>query len=115
MKQSKLDSFMEAVVNVIIGLIVSTIANHFLLPAVLGVQMSFTQNIVIGSAFTVISIVRSYALRRAFNGRSVWTALKSAFSGSKIRCWLGIHDYRWFAAHNYRWVQCRCGAVPPRL
>ncbi len=75
MKQSKLDSFMEAIVNVIVGLIVSTIASHFLLPAVLGVSMSFGQNILIGVAFTIISIVRSYALRRLFNGRSIWTTI----------------------------------------
>ena len=76
MSQSRLDSFMEAVTNVIIGLVVSTIANHFLLPAVLGVHMSFTQNIIIGAAFTVISIARSYVIRRAFNGKSVWAAIK---------------------------------------
>jgi uncharacterized membrane-anchored protein len=76
MNQSKLDSFMEALTNVIVGLIVSTIANHFLLPAVLGVEMSFVQNIVIGAAFTIISIMRSYLLRRAFNGKSVWAAIR---------------------------------------
>lgn len=76
MNQSKLDSFMEALVNVIIGLVVSTIANYFLIPAILGVQMSLTQNLVIGIAFTVISIARSYLIRRAFNGRSVWAAIR---------------------------------------
>lgn len=78
--QSKTDSFMEALMNVIVGLIVSTIANHFLLPAVLRVHMSLTQNIIIGLAFTVISIARSYLLRRMFNGKSVWAAIKSAAS-----------------------------------
>jgi hypothetical protein len=76
MKQSKIDSFMESVVNIIIGLVVSTIANYFVLPGVLGVQMSLTQNLLIGSIFTAISLVRSYAIRRAFNGRSVWQAIR---------------------------------------
>jgi hypothetical protein len=77
MNQSRIDSLMESVVNIIIGLIVSTIANWAILPAVLGVSMSLGQNLLIGSAFTVISLVRSYVIRRAFNGRSVWGALKA--------------------------------------
>jgi uncharacterized membrane protein YraQ (UPF0718 family) len=67
---------MEAVVNVAIGVVISTVANHLLLPAVLGVTMTLGQNLVIGVAFTVISIARSYTLRRLFNGRSAWMWLK---------------------------------------
>jgi uncharacterized membrane protein YraQ (UPF0718 family) len=76
MNQSKIDSFMEALTNTLIGLLISTIANFFVIPAVLGVTMSHTQNIVLALIFTVISIARSYVLRRAFNGKSVWTAIK---------------------------------------
>ena len=105
MKQSKLDSFMEALVNVVIGLIVSTIANHFLLPAVLGVQMSIAQNIVIGLAFTVISIMRSYVLRRLFNGRSVWVAVSSGVR----RLWcFWRHRSHSYTNHGYN-VRCHCG------
>lgn len=68
---------MEAMVNVIIGLVISTIANHIILPATLGVTPTLAQNIVIGVAFTVISLVRSYTLRRLFNGRSAWAWIKS--------------------------------------
>jgi hypothetical protein len=67
---------MEAVVNVVIGLIISTIANHFVFVTVLGIPLPLLTNIGIGLFFTVISIARSYALRRAFNGRSVWVAMK---------------------------------------
>ena len=74
--QSRTDSLMEAIVNIIVGLIVSTIANHWVLPAVLHVQMSLGQNILIGVIFTVISLVRSYSLRRLFNGKSVWQAIR---------------------------------------
>lgn len=74
--QSRVDSLMEAAVNIVIGLVVSTLANHWLLPAILHVSMSLGQNVLIGLAFTIISLARSYALRRAFNGRSVWQALK---------------------------------------
>jgi hypothetical protein len=80
MKQSRADSLMEAAVNVTIGLVISTIANHIILPIALGVTPTLTQNILIGVAFTVISLIRSYALRRAFNGRSVWQAIKEQFN-----------------------------------
>jgi hypothetical protein len=74
--QSRMDSLMESMVNIIIGLIISTIANWLILPAVLGVSMTLSQNVLIGLAFTAISLVRSYVIRRAFNGRSVWAAIK---------------------------------------
>lgn len=77
--QSRIDSFMEALLNTLIGLLVSTIANFFVIPAVLGVTMTHTQNIVLALIFTVISIARSYLLRRAFNGRSAWEAVKGRF------------------------------------
>lgn len=77
MSQSRTDSFMEALVNIAIGLVISTIANHFVLPNVLHVHMSLGQNVLISAIFTVISLVRSYAIRRAFNGKSVWAAIKT--------------------------------------
>jgi hypothetical protein len=78
--QSRTDSFMEAMVNVVIGLVISTIANHIILPLTLGVTPTLGQNVVIGAAFTVISLIRSYAIRRAFNGKSPWHALKAQFA-----------------------------------
>ncbi len=75
MKQSRIDSFMESLVNIVIGLTISTLGNWIILPAVLGVHLSTTQNIQIAGFFTVISVIRQYAIRRAFNGRSVWMAL----------------------------------------
>lgn len=77
--QSRVDSFMEAVTNTAIGLVVSTAANFFVIPAVLGVHMTHGQNLALAAIFTVISIVRSYVLRRLFNGRSVWQALREAY------------------------------------
>lgn len=84
--QSRLDSIMESLVNVVIGLIVSTIANHWVLPAILGVSMSLKQNIAISLVFTAISIARSYLLRRAFNGRSVWQSLKALLPNPRCHC-----------------------------
>lgn len=78
--QSRMDSLMEALTNVVVGLFVSTIANHFILPATLGVTPSLGQNVAIGIAFTIVSLARSFALRRIFNGRSPWQAIKDLFS-----------------------------------
>lgn len=74
--QSRMDSLMEAVVNIAIGLVISTIANLFLFNWVLGVGITLWTNLGIGAFYTAISLVRSYAIRRAFNGRSVWAAMK---------------------------------------
>lgn len=78
--QSRIDSFMEAVTNTLIGLVVSTIANWTVTPAVLGHPITLAQNFALSAAFTVISIVRSYTLRRAFNGRTAWQALRTALN-----------------------------------
>jgi hypothetical protein len=74
--QSRADSLMESLVNIVIGLVISTIANHIVLPLTLGVTPTLGQNIVIGVVFTAISLARSYTLRRLFNGRSPWVALR---------------------------------------
>jgi hypothetical protein len=75
-KQSRIDSFMEALTNTIIGLLVSTVANATLTPAVLGRPITLIENVVLSAGFTAISIARSYILRRLFNGRPVWQAIK---------------------------------------
>jgi hypothetical protein len=80
--QSRVDSLMESVTNVGIGFVVAVIGNALILPVVLGVKMHFSENLIIALAFTVISIIRQYVLRRLFNGRSVWQAVKTWWSES---------------------------------
>ena len=75
-RQSRADSFMEAATNIAVGLAVSQAANLVVLPAVLGVHVSQGAALWLGIIYTAISLVRSYLLRRAFNGRSVWQAIK---------------------------------------
>lgn len=79
MKQTRIDSLMEAVTNTSIGLVVSTIANATLTPAVLGHPITVAENVILSAGFTAISIARSYTLRRVFNGRTVWAAIKARF------------------------------------
>lgn len=74
MKQSRIDSFMEAVCNTFIGfwiaLITQIIVFHFM-----GIEASWSENVLITVIFTAVSILRSYVLRRLFNGRSIWLTI----------------------------------------
>lgn len=80
MKQSRLDSLMEAVTNVVIGFLINFVANWLLLPLFLGVTPDMGTFAVLGAAYTAISVARSYAIRRAFNGRTVWQAFRGRFA-----------------------------------
>ncbi len=64
--QSRRGSIIEAILNVIIGFWISVGANIYLLP-LWGFTPSLSQGIEIGIAFTWVSLLRSYILRRAFN------------------------------------------------
>lgn len=64
--QSKRHSALEALLNVVLGFWVSVLANVWLLP-LWGFQVQLAQGIEIGLAFTLISLFRSYLLRRLFN------------------------------------------------
>lgn len=65
MKQSKVMSFVESFVNILVGLGVAMLANAIILPWI-GFDISFKQNAIIAVFMTVVSIVRSYGLRRLF-------------------------------------------------
>lgn len=64
--QSKKSSAREALMNIAIGYGISFISNYLVLPT-FGHPITVLQNIQIGLIFTVISIVRSYMIRRYFN------------------------------------------------
>lgn len=66
MSQSRAHSLLESVANIAIGFVVAFVSQVVVFPLV-GVQASIKQNLSIGAAFTLISLVRSYALRRLFN------------------------------------------------
>ncbi|WP_409188421.1 hypothetical protein [Bradyrhizobium sp. RDM4] len=65
MKQSKLMSLAESVINILVGFGISLAAQVFFLP-MLGVAVSFRQNLLFALIMTVISIARSFLLRRVF-------------------------------------------------
>lgn len=64
--QSKKHSFIEAIINVAVGYFVSLAAQIEIFP-LFGIKISISENMAIGAVFTVISIARSYCLRRLFN------------------------------------------------
>lgn len=65
--QSKLGSFIEAWANIAVGFAINFTANMMILPH-FGFDITAGKAFWIGVIFTVISLVRSYILRRWFNG-----------------------------------------------
>ena len=68
MSQTKLGSFIEAWVNVLIGFTINYIAN-LLIFQLFGFHISLLAKFYMGLLYTVISVVRSYCIRRWFNAR----------------------------------------------
>lgn len=66
MTQSRLMSLIESFTNMIVGYVLALVTQLVVLPFY-GVHLSMTQNISIVSIFTVVSLVRSYCIRRIFN------------------------------------------------
>lgn len=64
--QTKRQSWIEAGLNVLIGYAVALSAQLVVFP-LLGIYIELWKDITIGIIFTVISLIRSYALRRLFN------------------------------------------------
>ena len=68
MKQTRLGSLIEALINVMIGFWINFAANLVILPA-FGFHISIGDNFLVGIIYTGISIARSYVIRRWFNAR----------------------------------------------
>ena len=70
MKQSRLMSMVELLANVLVGYVVAVVMQMAVFP-LFGLAVTVTENLLIGLIFTVVSIVRSYALRRGFEALRV--------------------------------------------
>lgn len=68
MKQSRVESLIESMINVVIGFGINFTANMFILP-MFGFHITLSDNLIIGSIYTAISIARSYVIRRWFNAK----------------------------------------------
>ena len=80
MKQSRLMSLVESLDNVLVGYGVAVATQMAVFP-LFGLTVTVTENLLIGLIFTVVSIVRSYALRRSFEALRV---RQSAIASSTI-------------------------------
>lgn len=66
MSQSRKMSLLESLVNVAVGYGIACLSQTLIFP-LFGIQCHLKDTLLIGACFTVISIIRSYILRRAFN------------------------------------------------
>jgi hypothetical protein len=66
MSQLRRHSFIESISNVAVGYGVALLSQIIIFP-MYGIHIPIGTNIMIGVWFTIISIIRSYVLRRIFN------------------------------------------------
>ena len=67
--QTKKQSLLESFTNVLIGVVVALMAQIAIFP-LFDIHVPLSDNIAIATLFTVVSLVRSYLVRRYFN--KIW-------------------------------------------
>lgn len=65
MTQGRMTSALEALANLVVGWIMA-LATQLLVFPVMGLSVTVGQHLGIGAAFTIVSFLRSYCLRRLF-------------------------------------------------
>jgi len=73
--QSKRDSLLESCINILIGYAVAIGAQKVIFP-LFDIHISTGDNCKVAALFTIVSLARSYVLRRAFNWWHVYKATK---------------------------------------
>lgn len=68
LRQTRLGSLIETSINILIGFWINYFANLLILP-LFGFHISLSDNLLMGLLYTLISVVRSYAVRRWFDAR----------------------------------------------
>jgi len=68
MQQTRLGSLIEAGVNIVIGFGVALLSQILIFP-MFGIHVPLSSNVGIGAWFTLISLIRSYVIRRWFNAK----------------------------------------------
>jgi membrane protein implicated in regulation of membrane protease activity len=69
LRQSKLESAVEAVLNVGSGFVIALFAWQFIVAPLYGYKVTMLDNLGLTSIFTIISVVRGYVWRRFFERR----------------------------------------------
>ncbi|MFA7127585.1 MAG: hypothetical protein WC136_00275 [Sphaerochaeta sp.] len=67
MKQSKLESLIEQVVNILSGLLIAAFIIQPLVFPLYDITTNYFENVTIAIIFTIVSIIRGYLWRRYFN------------------------------------------------
>lgn len=65
-QQSKKMSFYESLTNVTVGYVFAVVSQLIIFP-LFGIYLPLSDNLIMGLYFTVLSVIRSYVLRRVFN------------------------------------------------
>ena len=66
--QTKYQSLIESLTNILIGYLTALLSQVLIFP-LFDIYVSFQDNLLIGLYFTIISLLRSYLVRRYFNKR----------------------------------------------
>ena len=66
--QTKYQSLIESLINILIGYLTALLSQVLIFP-LFDIDVSFQDNLLIGLYFTIISLLRSYLVRRYFNKR----------------------------------------------
>ena len=66
--QTKKQSLIESLTSTTIGIIIGVVLNSTILP-MFGYPVSWSDSLWISVIFTIVSIIRSYVIRRFFNSK----------------------------------------------
>lgn len=99
MKQSRFMSMLESIINIAVGFGISLAAQWFFLP-LLGVSISLAQNIYFALIMTVISIARSYVLRRLFEALHIRRPLSAFMAAVVAERYRQIEQEGWSIEHD---------------
>ena len=66
--QSKFQSLIESFINILIGYLTALLSQLLIFP-LFNINIPIQDNLLIGLYFTLISLIRSYIIRRYFNKR----------------------------------------------
>ena len=66
--QTKYQSLIESLINILIGYLTALLSQLLIFP-LFDIYVTFQDNLLIGLYFTIISLIRSYLVRRYFNKR----------------------------------------------
>ena len=85
--QTPKQSFIEAVMNVLVGYGIAVTSQIIIFPWY-GVSLPLGDNLLIGVWFTIISLVRSYLIRRFYNWKHAPVPVRTAYIGRSQPGWL---------------------------